>query len=543
MKDRSQVLKINFFQDPLSLDPRKESDPVTCTLLFMLYEGLVKKCPCNGRPVAELQNTDSSSPYYLNALFWDESKPEANRPQECISPTLDFGLAKKIVQSHDRKTYTFYLRKAFWSNGVPITAHDFEYSWKSLLDPAFPAPNAHLFYPILNAKQAKHGLCSKNEVGVRALDDRILEVRLEKPTPYFLELVSFCIFFPVPKHVAIQQNARLDNRFDAFVGSGPFTLKSWKLGNEVHVVKNHYYYQKNAVRLDEIRIMIIADEATAYKMYQKNELDLLGANISPFALDMMDEIKSHPDLKIVPVAASAYISFNTCHPWLSNIHLRRALGFSINRRDITEHVTGFREIPSVHLIPFSMYNLNPLHDMEQVNPESELKIALSELGITKERLKELKFSYFSSEISKKTAQAIQDKWKHSLQVDIALDERDFYGHFDALRNRRYDLGLGYLIVQYDDPMNVLERLKHKNTPVNFTGWENGDYASLLIESGYQQNWDDRMQKLLQAEDILMRELPIIGLYHFNSSILLKKNVSGLYISPIGSIHFEHVRLQ
>jgi len=158
-----QVLNVNFLYEPTILDPRRGSDGVTSTVHFMLFEGLTRMTPTSTRELA---------------------------------------LAKKIDVSDDGLTYTFFLRESFWSDGYKVTAEDFAFSWTSMLDPSFPCPNAHLLYPIKNAEKIKSGELLTESLGIKVLDEQTFQITLERPTPYFLDLTSFCVLFPVPKHIA-----------------------------------------------------------------------------------------------------------------------------------------------------------------------------------------------------------------------------------------------------------------------------------------------------------------------------------------------------
>ena len=221
-----------FNMDPLTVDPRKNGDLISSTFLFMLYDGLTSLLP-NGE--------------------------------------VELSLAKSVHLSEDQCTYTFSLREAYWSDGHLITAHDFEYSWKKTLDPNFHATCPQLFYPIKNAKEAAEGVVSPDQVRVQALNDTTLRVELNHPTPYFLSLISFCNFFPIPRHVELN-NPAWENETQVVV-SGPFRLVHWQKKKEIVVVKNPTYWDAEHTTLDSLHISIVTDEFTTLEMFENNEFE------------------------------------------------------------------------------------------------------------------------------------------------------------------------------------------------------------------------------------------------------------------------------
>ena len=222
-----QQLNLNIPSDPATFDPRKGGDVISSMFHFLLYDGLVR-LTADG----QIQNA----------------------------------LAEKIEISEDRITYTFTLRSANWSNGKPILARDFEHSWKAILDPAFPAANAHLLYPIKNAEQIKKGLLPASELGLHAVDEKTLVVELDHPTPYFLEVIAFCVFYPVQSDLDPNWEDQVDS---TILSSGPFLLKEWKRNNQIILVKNPHYHSAEVIQLPTIHVSMVDSEMTALQMFEK----------------------------------------------------------------------------------------------------------------------------------------------------------------------------------------------------------------------------------------------------------------------------------
>ena len=216
---RSQSLRINLSKEPASLDPRKGNDMVASQIHFMLYEGLLRLNPDMSLSVAQAESYEISS---------------------------------------DHKTYTFHLKNTVWSDGSPVTAYDFEKTWKSMLDPCFPSPDAYLLYPIKNAKPVKEGKLPLDQVAIHSKDVKTLVIELERPTPYFLQILASSVFLPV-KTDKDQSMPNWATQPEQIISNGPFTLKSWKFNQEMVFEKNPHYH-----RASQVQHVEVVDRARAY---------------------------------------------------------------------------------------------------------------------------------------------------------------------------------------------------------------------------------------------------------------------------------------
>ena len=340
------TLRISFNTWPATFDPRKCADFVSSTLVCMTYDGLMRCLP---------------------------------------GGEVEFALAKKIDISSDQLVYTFFLREAFWSDGKPITAYDFEASWKGVLDP--PKACAFLFYPIKNAEKCVKKEVSIDEVGIWAIDEKTLRVVLESSTPYFKKLTAFPTFLTAPSH---------DSNFKTL--NGPFLIQSLLENHEIVLKKNPFYWNQNNVFLDEIHISIIPDESTALEMFENGDLDWLGGPLCPLPPDAIDKLKDKP--VFIPNAASTICTFNTQGFPFSNPHLRKAFGLSIDREEIVEKVTGAGQVPATSMLPpaFSKQNY-PLTNPEKA--KEHFQKALEELGIEAKQLQSLILYYRPTQIEKR----------------------------------------------------------------------------------------------------------------------------------------------
>ena len=499
-------LRLSISQEPPTLDPRKGGDVTSSYMHFLLFEGLTRL------------NSDGT-----------------------ITPAQ----AQSIDISSDGLTYTFHLRDTLWSNGDPVTAHDFEYAWKKILDPLFPAPNAHLLYPIKNALAAKQGTLPSDQICIQSIDAHTLLVRLEQPTPYFLDLISFCVFFPV-HHRIDQLYPNWDRDAEPhFVSNGPYQLKHWKHENELSLRRNSHYWDQPHIHAEKIHISMIHCPITALQMFEKGKLDLLGSSISPLPADALPTLYQQGKVKKQPVPASTIISFNTLQFPFNNVHIRKAFSAAINRQEIVSHITQMSEPTTTQIIPpllkqkFHALSPTPPADPES-DPQQLLQKGLSELGITFVDLPEIVYYYPATDSHHKIAQAIQAQILITLGIHLKLEKVETKLFLDKLIKRNYAIAQTTWIAQYHDPMSILERFKFKNNPKNYSNWENADYIRLLNQSAFETG-AARLALLEQAEALFMNEMPITPIYHWEFSYIVQPYLAHMELSPIGDLCYETVQ--
>lgn len=478
-------LRISFNTWPSTFDPRRCADFVSSTIVCMTYEGLTR------------------------------CLPEGN---------VELALAKEIEISSDKLTYTFHLRDAFWSDGQPITAYDFESSWKEILSP--PKPCAFLFYPIKNAERCVKKEIAINEVGILALDEKTLQVKLENPTPYFQNLTAFPSFLCAPAHNP-----------GAKVLSGPFLYESISENHEIVLKKNAFYWNRKNIFLDKVHISIVPDESTALEMFENGDLDWLGGPLSPLPPDAIDKLKD--DLIFIPNAASTICTFNTQEFPFCNLNLRKAFALSINRDEIVERVTGAGQVPAKSMLPPTFSGQEyPLTDLKKAKEHFEM--ALKELGIDPRELESLVLFYRPSQIEKRLAQTLQSGWFKAFGIQISLAQLDYKSHTHRLQTRDYQLALASWIAQFDDPLSILSRFKDSSHLKNYPGWEDSFYSNLLDIANSSEN---RLEVLAEAEKVFGQNMPLCPIYHWSSPALCSSRVESIATTPCGGVLFERFKLK
>jgi oligopeptide transport system substrate-binding protein len=504
---KKKILKLNFSKNPPTLDPRKGGDPISSTFQFMLFDGLTG------------MTKDSTSSLMI---------------------------AKSCEISEDFKTYKFQLKETKWSNGDWITAQDFEKSWKDMLRPDFPCPNSHLLFPIKNAQKVKNGLLPIDELKVYAKDDHTLIVELEHPTPYFLELTSFCALFPV----CSSKNTASDYSYDApnpnFPVSGAFRIKEWKPGYEMILEKNPYYHSADLIEIDEIKISFVTDDMTAFNLFENKEIDILGGFFSDIPMEEAQALKEQNRLETVSIGSTTFCSFNLDKYPFHNRNIRKAFSYAINRDEIVQNILQYGEIKAFGCIPPFMKKGMIKEYLEigsQKTAEDFFSKGLKELGIAKEEFPEIILTVGISNLHKRIAVAIQNQIETTLGIKVRLETLDLKVYLDKINSKKHTFALCMSVIQYNDIMNILERFRLKSNSKNFSAFENAVFIKNLDESSKSNRFDSRLHHFLQAEKILLEEAAIAPLFHSNFVYIKQDHIHGFYVSPIGSMHVNFISIE
>ncbi|WP_019119050.1 peptide ABC transporter substrate-binding protein, partial [Brevibacillus massiliensis] len=494
-------LRLNLHNEPATIDPGVAEDLISGSIARAAFDGLTR--------------------------IGADGKPHPS-------------MAEKIDISPDRLTYTFTLRDSRWSNGDPVTAYDFEYAWKRVLNPLFGANYAYQLYHLKNAEKANKGKISMDEVGVKALDDKRLLVTLEHPAPYFLELTAFYTYYPV-NHKVVEANPEWALDAETFVSNGPFKVESWKHGEKLVLTKNPYYWDRDAVKLDGIQFSMEGDERKELSMFEKNELDWAGAPLSALPLDALPELGRSGKLISKPIAGTYWYSFNTERFPFDNKKIRQAFVYAINRQEITAEVAPGNR-PATGVVPSSMA-LHPQGYFRDNDAETARKLlaeGMKEAGI--EQLPPVTLMYNMSETHAKIAKAVQKQWKQVLGVDVRLEEKDWGTFIRDLHQGNYQIGRVGWVGDFNDPVNFLELFKEKSTGTNYSKWENAAYKSLLNQSVLERVPDKRRHLLAQAEQILMEEMPVAPVYFYTDTYVMSERVSGVIIDGLGFVDYKWAKI-
>ena len=499
---KEQTLRISLKNEPCSFDPRKGNDMVASQIHYLLFEGLVR----------------------LN-------------PDMSLSPAA----AESYEISPDGKIYTFHLRDALWSDGTKVTALDFEHSWKKILDPKFPSPDAYLLYAVRGAKSAKEGLISLAEVGIHARDEKTLIVELESPMFHFLQIVASSVLLPVSSKMD-QLDPTWSMRKETILSNGPFCLEEWQPRQQLMFAKNPCYHGAKSVKLDHILVDIIEREMPVLHMHASGHFDLVGTPLSFFPSEILEDLDKQQLLTFFPVAATKFLAFNTSAPPFHNANIRKAFGLAISRKLLVNHITRLKEETALNIIsPVLMGESNAYFEDGDVDEARKFfQKGLEELERT--NLPPLTFMFVPSEINKSLAQALQQIWLETLGVTVMLEQTEFKELHSRSQKGNFSIGIFAWLADYADPMNILERFADKTNHRNYPKWEHPAYNQLLTEIRNTTSKTAYLTKVKQAEELLIEEMPFTCLFHENYAFLVHPHVKGLEISPLGHIYFERISI-
>jgi len=450
------------------------------------------------------------------------------------------GMAESYEVSEDGTTYIFILRNGItWTNGDPITAEDFEYSWKRALAPETAGNYASILYYIRGAKSYNAGEGSADDVLVTALDKKTLEVTLETPIAYFLELTAFYTYFPVNKNVA-EKNPNWAKDPATYVSNGPFKLVEWKHNDKIVLEKNKNYYNARKIKLDGIDLDILEDQNTAWQKYRGGEYDLL-VDVPASVINQLKQ-ESNPELEIGLQIGTYYYNINPNVQPFNNPKVRKGLSIAIDRKTIVEQVTQGGQIPAVGIIPPGMEDENgddfrkSVGDLIKYDTEEAKKLfdeGLAEEGMTIEKFNDSNFVilYNTAESQKKIAQAIQEMWRELFGIKIGLENVDFQTKLNREQSGDYQVSRSGWMVDFMDPVAFLD-LWCSDSAFNDAKYNNPKYDELIKEAKSTNDQNVRMAAMKEAEIILMEAMPIIPIYFYTQPYTVKSNVSGIFKVPI-----------
>lgn len=478
-----QVFVFNNITEPEFLDPALVADSTSMNIVMNLFEGLTEYDPKTVEPIPAL------------ASRWD------------ISP--------------DGMTYTFYLRPtAKWSDGSELTANDFVYSWRRVVDPNTASRYAQLLYPIKNAEAINTSkITDLAQLGVTAVDTHTLKVELERATPYFPALLAYATCRPV-KQAIVEKFDRKWTRAENMVSNGAFMLKEWTPSKQIVMVKNPNYWDVANVQLDKVVALAVEDTETALKMFLAGDVDF----IFDVPTTKIPELKAgNPEFSVGPMYGTYYLSFNVDKKPLTDTRVRAALAHAINRDKIVQVLN--KGVATTSFTPPGAGYIPP--PGLEFNPDKARQLFAAAGYINPADFPTINLVYNTSEAHKTVMEIVQNMWHENLGINITLQNMEWKVLLSERHAGNYEASRDAWIGDYLDPSTMLELMMTGGTN-NHTNWGNPQYDTLVREAAVTTEQAKRYDLYRQAEQILLAEAPVVPLYTYTREIMVSKRVSGLY---------------
>jgi oligopeptide transport system substrate-binding protein len=476
-------------EEPASLDPHKTSTVYEAHILRDLFEGLVMQ------------------------------DAKAN---------LIPGAAESWKVSDDGKVYTFTMRKgAVWSNGDPVTADDFVYSFRRLEDPATAAEYASMLYVVKNAKEINEGKAKPEELGVKAIDPNTFEVTLNAPTPYFLEMLTHQANYPLNRK-SIEADPKNWINAGNLVSNGAYTLAENKPGDHIKLVKNPKFHDADTVKIDVVNYFPTTDRAAALKRFEAGELD----SNDDFPTEQLADMKAKlgDQVHVGPYLGTYYYAFKTDkEPW-SNLKLRRAISMAIDRDDLAEHAWSNAMLPGYSMVPPGIEGYEPaiadFAEMSQIDREEEAKKILTELGYGPDKPLKMDIRFNTSPNHQRTAVAIQEQLK-PLGIEVTLTNTDGKTHYEYLEHKGdFDVARAGWIADYKDPETFLG-ITRKASGNNYSDYDSPKFEELMDKAAAAGGDPAQRSKLLsQAERVMIDDVGLMPLLYYSYHNIVSSKLKG-----------------
>lgn len=515
-----QIIKYNLGAEPATLDPALNDAVDGATVISNAFEGLCR-----------LDEKSNAVP----------------------------GVAKSWDVSSDGMKYTFHLRdNAKWSDGKAVVAGDFEYAWKRALNPDTASDYAYMLYYIKNGEAFNN---SKNpdwtgakatidDVAVKAVDDKTLEVTLEYPTTYFLSLMAFPTYDPVRKDIVEKNPKDWATKPETFVCNGPFKMKEWKPKDSLNFVKSSSYWDASRIKLTDIEYKML-DQATTYSAaFKTGQLDFIE---SPPSLETPQLLKDGT-AKVTPYLGTYYLEFNltdkakavdpAAAKAIADVRVRKALTLAIDRKVIVDNVTKGQQIPAGAFVPKGLpedKSGKDFRNKDYYNPNGDVaqaKQLLADAGYPDGKgFPTLTYLYNTSEAHQAIAEAIQDMWRKNLGINVELKNEEWKVFQKTRTSKNYLIARGGWISDFVDPMSFTD-LFTSASGNNDPGYNSAAYDAKVKAAKMELDPAKRMKDMHDAEDILMTDLPVCPIYYYTNIVCIKPYVKGIVKSPLGFVFFD-----
>jgi len=507
--NRNKILLITVGSEPRTLDPQAAQGVTEHHIIMAMIEGLV---------------APSMS---------DQSKVVA-------------GMADRWEHNEDASVWTFHIGEdRRWSNGDPVTAQDFVFSYRRMLTASFGAQYAENLFILKGAEDYYNGkIRDFDDVGVKAMDDHDLRIELVGPTPYLLSLVQHDSWLPVnPK--AILKFGKIDTRDTKwthagnYIANGPFVMKSWRPNDVIEVVRNPLYWDSANVKLNGINFYSIENLNTQDRAFQAGQLH----KTDQVSLDKVPYYRrAHPELiRIDPYEGVYFYRLNISRRVLDNPKVRLALNLAVDRDAIVKNILREDQKPATGFTPPGMGDYEPLKKLSY-DPDRARQL-LAEAGYPNGKgFPKFTIHFNTLESHRAIAEAIQQMWKEELGIEVTLENQEWKVYLDTQNSMNYDISRSAWIGDFMDPVTFLSMWTTGNGNNN-THWSNPEYDALIAQAARTGDPKARLEVLRRAEDIFLSEVPVVVIYWYTNAYLLQPSVQNWYPLVLGNHNYKYIDLK
>lgn len=461
-----------------------------------------------------------------------------------VSTSADGKLIPAVAErweTVDNLVFTFYLRReARWSNGDPVTAHDFVFSWRRLVSPEIASPYGWYLggAGIENATEINQGLMSPESLGVTALDDHTLQVKLAEPVAYFVDMLTHTTTHPLHSET-LEKYGKDSTKPGILISNGPFQLSTWVVNERIELTQNPHYWDQESVKIDKVTYLPIHDPGAELQRYLAGELDITYV-IPPNQISRLLN-ESPEEVHLDPFLGTRYILFNTQKPPFNDVRLRKALAYAIDRTTIAKKVEGAGEVPSYSLIPpgYLSTSLPETHweNWTQSEREERARSLYREAGYSQDN--PLKIRYLGKG---RLATGLAAMWKRVLGVETVVESQEFKVFLNTLAEGEFEIAAGTWWGDYNEPSTMLN-LMLTGGGTNFSGYSNSEYDALMQFSKHTAEAKDRDALYAKAETLLAEDMPIAPVYQFTTARLVKPHVGGCKGHPLNHLNSKNLWLR
>lgn len=529
-------ITLNIASEPQSIDPALNSAVDGAIMLGHMFEGLMK---------------------------WKDSGVETpGSDGTCTNAELTEGQAEsyeKVVNDDGTVTYTFKIRSdARWSDGKPVTAGDFVYSWQRLVTPETAADYNYMIDSVVNANEIMAGDMDPTELAVSAPDDSTFVVTLTSDLPYFLEVCAFPATFPVRQDVTTKEDGTPNDQwtFDVatYLCNGPYKLTAWNHNSEIVMEPNEQYYDVANLGPDKITFKLMDDQNAMLSGFNSGELDF----IEDVPQAELPSLIASGDLKIVDYIGTYYVCYQTQKAPFDDPRVRQAFTLAVNRTFIVDKVTQAGQVPANGFVPAGVYDAagstgddfrtvgGAYYSIEgdadysyEANCEKAREL-LADAGYPNgEGFPVVEYLYNTSDAHKAVAEALQNMWETELGVKVTLNNQEWAVFLQTRKDGNYSIARNGWIADYNDPMSFLD-MWLTGGGNNDAQYANADYDAKIQEAKNTTDPAARMKLMHEAENIIMgQDWALNPLYFYTQKYMLSDRVGGMFYTPLGYFFFSY----